>query len=293
MAYNTRGSQILGNFDFNSAPPRVIGANLANSEFSNVPSDQSTFVSGWGTQPPLMLGTQFTTYDGRVFKYVELADTTALAAGDLIVPYTASAAGTSAATSSTDSTVVTATMASVLAGQYRGGYLLCTVGTGLGQTRRIVDNSATVGGVVTFYLERAYGTALASATVIATNPYRVKQLPASLTGGVPILGVAHHTITAATAANGRYNGGVSYFGWMQTAGFCERIKFTGNTVPASANESLGLVASTTPGTAIQWVKTTTIHLFPFAVMHESWAPSGGSPVQAPGSVSGTLVACSG
>lgn len=293
MAYNTRGSQILGNFDFCSAPPRSIGANLFNSEFQNVPSDQSTFVSGFGTSAPLMIGTQYTTYDGRVFKYIELADTTALTAGDLVVPYTASAAGTSAATSSTDTTIVTATMASVLANAFRGGYLLCTVGTGLGQTRRIVGNTATTSGSVTFYLERPFATALASATVIATNPYRVKQLPGSLTGGVPILGVSYGTVAAATAANGQYNGGISYFGWMQTAGFCERIKFTGNTVPASANESLGLVASTTAGTAIQWVKTTTIHLFPFAVMHESWAPSGGSAVTSPGAVSGTLVACSG
>lgn len=284
MAYNTRGTQILGNFDFCSAPPRTIGANLFNSEFQNVASDGSS-----GTTPPLQLGTVFTTYDGKAFKYVELADTTALAEGDLIIPYTNSASGTSAATSATDSTVVTATMASVLANQYRGGYLSCTVGTGLGQTRRIVGNTATTSGSVTFYLERAFGTALASATVIAHHPYRVKKLPGSLTGGQPIHGVSFGTITAATAANGQYNGGVSYFGWMQTGGHCSRINFKGNTIAATANQSLGLVASDTAGQAIQWVTTTTVHQFPFAVMD----PTFNAAITAPGSVSGTLVACTG
>jgi len=284
MAYNTRGSQILGNFDFCSAPPRVIGANLFNSEFQNVASDGSS-----GTTPPLQLGTMFTTYDGKTFKYVELADTTALAEGDLIIPYTNSASGTSAATSSTDSTVVTATMASVLANQYRGGYLSCTAGTGIGQTRRIVGNTATTSGSVTFYLERAFGTALASATVIAYHPYRVKKLPSSLTGGQPVHGVSFGAITAATAANGQYNGGVSYFGWMQTGGHCSRINYKGNSATAGANQSAGLVASDTAGQAVQWVTTSTVHHFPFAVMDPTYLTG----LTSVGSVSGTLVACTG
>jgi len=290
MPYNTRGSQILGNFDFNSAPPRVIGANLSNSEFQNVPSDQSTAITGYGTTAPLKWGTQYTTYDGRVFKYVELADTTALTEGDLIVPYTNSASGTSAATSATDSTVVTATMASVLANQYIGGFLSCTVGTGLGQTRRIVGNTATTSGSVTFYLERAFTTSLASATVIAYHPYRVKKLPGSLTAGVPISGVSYGAIAAATAANGQYNNGISYYGWMQVAGFCERVKFKAavDTVAATATQSLGLVASDTAGSAAQWVATLA-NVIPFGHM----VPTFNAAITAPGSVAAWLTNCQG
>lgn len=289
MAYNTRGSQILGNFDFCSAPPRTIGANLFNSEFQNVASDGST-----GTVSPLMIGTQYTTYDGRVFKYVELAENVALGEGDLIVPYTSSAAssGNSAATSLTDTTIVTATMASVLANQFRGGYLTCTAGTGIGQTRRVVGNTATTSGSVTFYLERPFATALSGGTVTAYNPYRVRKLPSSAVGaGVPVLGVSFGTITAATVVNGQYNGGVSYYGWMQTYGRCERITFSGTTTTtASLTQSLGLVAATSvAGAAIQWVATLQ-NTVPFGHMDQIWATAVSGT---PGSVSGILTNCMG
>jgi len=289
MAYNTRGTAFHRNFDFNSHPPAVMGANLSNSEFQNVPSDQSTFITGFGTASPLMLGTQYTTYDGRVFKYMENADTVALTEGMLVVPYTDSALGSAVTTSSTDSTVVTATMVSVLANQYAGGYLCTVTGTGIGQTRRIVSNTATVSGSVTFQLERAFATAVGSTCgAYAYHPYRIRQSPTNTVACQPITGVSYSSIAAATAANGQYNSGISYYGWIQTAGFCERVLTSGAMVAATATVPVSLVPSTVAGKAILQVATLANN-FPFGTLALPFNRS----LSDPGSVSAFLTNCQG
>lgn len=292
MANNTRGQVRTDNWDYNAAPSRAIGTNLFNSEYQNV---STTDVAGGF--PPLKLGTQFNTYDGRVFRYIESVGQSGfnldLAEGDLLVP-TASFALTAIAVSATDSTILTATSTSqVYANQFRGGYLFLSSATGIGQTRRVVANSAAAAsGTVTIYLDRAFTTAPASSPAgMLWHPYRMIQLPNAAVIGDAISGISYGTITQPASATPFYAGGRSYYGWMQVAGFCEYVKLTGNlVVPVDTRSALLTVSATAGKAQIVTTGATADKLAAFGIVPR---PVGLGAVTSPGGTPAVLFACQG
>ena len=191
-----------------------------------------------------MVGSKFTSGDGREFVLVQNG-ATALIAGNIIqspAVVSANFVGLSPATVATtgysvslgaiaaaigDKTIQLATGATaVLANQFAGGYLNVTTSTGLGQTMKIASNTAastTAAFMVT--LEDPFTTATASTSryTLTLNPYGSKNgtylyshgvivSPASTLTGVPV-GATCYPIPATSAT-------VLSYGFLQTKGPC-------------------------------------------------------------------------
>lgn len=94
---------------------------------------------------------------------------------------------------------VEVTIASIAANKYQGGYLITTRGTGLGDTYRIIGNTATdtpATGNLRIQLAEPLKVALTGATglTIATSPYN--DLAASATTSTTVTGVLMSTTTS-------------------------------------------------------------------------------------------------
>lgn len=287
MADNSRSRYLQDNFDYLCGEPKAMGAGLWLNEFQNAVTD-----GGVGVYQRLKPGTTSPqTFDGRRFRYVEISGG-AVAEGDLLVP-AAHVGATAAATSATDNLTITCTIGSTIyANQFRGGYMYCSIGTGLGYRRRIVNNqAATSGATATFQIERPFPTDLSGATLRIWHPHRMIQMPSAATGpGDQVSGVSFGAVSA-PVSTGWYAGGTSYYGWMQIAGSCDAIKFTGSIVLETAAIPVGLVpAASVAGTAQQQVVTPVTQVV-FAVMDRCL---GITPIiSSPGLVSGTLIGCTG
>lgn len=111
--------------------------------------------------PKYPVGFGFKRADGNIFRYVQLS-ATAVNAGQLVGPTTASGGAAYGAlvmvapasaqvvpgepnitAGSAGSHYIEATISSIAADKYRGGHLMLTRGTGLGETYRIKGNTAT------------------------------------------------------------------------------------------------------------------------------------------------------
>lgn len=202
MEHNTRR---VTSTQFNSyhSPPGDLPVSEAprDSRYQNIAAPASQTA----TPPilPIELGTQFETFDGRVFKFVLNSGSGALAEGELVTFDTP--IDTDTLSSSTDLYEVTNPGASMTINQYRGFYLTINDGTGEGQTRRIAGNDAT-----TFFLEEPLTVALAVADSdgLVWHPYSVEKTATGIT--VPVTGVSIGTIAAAQ------------YGWIQCYGLCEQ-----------------------------------------------------------------------
>ena len=191
-----------------------------------------------------MVGSKFTSGDGREFVLVQNGDT-ALTAGHIIqTPAVVSAnfVGLSPATTSTTGYLaglgpIAATIGgkviqlatgatAVLANQFAGGFLNVVESTGIGQTLKIVSNTAAATtAAFSVVLEDPFTTATASTSrySLTLNPYGSKNgtylyshgvivSPASTLTGVPV-GATCYPIPATTAT-------VLSYGLLQTKGPC-------------------------------------------------------------------------
>jgi hypothetical protein len=214
-----------------------------------------------------MVGSKFTTGDGREFVLVQNG-AAALIAGNVIqspAVVSANFVGLSPATTSTTGyaaslgpiaaaiggkVIQLATGATaVLANEFAGGYINVVESTGLGQTMKISSNTAaSTTSAFSVVLEDPFTTATASTSryTLTLNPYGSKNgtaltthgvivVPATTMTGVPI-GVTCYPIPASTST-------VLSYGFIQTKGFCA--------VAAGATVALGLDVGVPDDTAGQ------------------------------------------
>lgn len=185
-----------------------------------------TFQSSNDLNLATVVGTRWTTSDGRELMIVS-AGATAINTAGLLVQDAAiqsnyqgiavaafqaySANGNIAAVVSVGTNAT-----SILANQYQGGYLMVDSGPGIGQTLRIASNTAISSGTSgTFTLEDGPNTALTtSSTVCILPPHGANVIlnPTTPTGAVA--GVTLYPIGAGAAAGGTSG----TFAFVQTKG---------------------------------------------------------------------------
>lgn len=162
------------------------------------------------------LGTRRVRWDGRVFRYGKATNIVSVRHFGLKF-YGQIADGASAniaAASAIGATTITITKAGVVANEYRGGYV--TMFTTPVQSRGIVSNLATNGGVVVLTLDEPLTTALVAASTFTEalpNPYGNLRLTAGPSGGMSgndYSSVAGIPCAITTVAD--------YFLWIQTWG---------------------------------------------------------------------------
>lgn len=166
--------------------------------------------------PKYPIGQGFTRADGNIFRYGHVG--TATNAGQLVGPTTASGGATYGAavvvtpTSATQeqseypifpgqvgSHYVEVTIAAIAANKYQGGYLIVTRGTGLGETYRIIGNTATdnpTTGKLHIKLNEAIKVAFTAATGIIIVPSMFTDMAASATSSTQVSGVLMSTTTS-------------------------------------------------------------------------------------------------
>lgn len=227
MPYNSRISDITrGNFAWNGPPPAFMGEDIYNSRYQDI--------TGTGDYQALMIGTQYQTWDRRVFAYVKYTDAGAsAAAGNVLGPLAnTTLTDITGFSNASDAPYVEDTAATWTPGAFVGFWCNIGTGTGLGQTRRIIGNTAT-----RLWLERAFVTAPdTTSDLIIWSPYSTRLTPAASGITQRVSGVSIGAITTAQ------------YGWMQTYGVCERVIvdaiLTSNNLicPSAATAGTGLMA---------------------------------------------------
>lgn len=154
--------------------------------------------------------------DGNRFRYVNVG--TATNQGKLVGPTTSSGGATYGAITvvapasgvivpqeypvtpgAVGSHYIQATIASIAANKYQGGYIILTGGTGLGQTYRIVGNTATgTPTSTTLYIQlaEALQTAVTANTGVIIVPSMFTDLAATATTSPQVTGVLMATTTS-------------------------------------------------------------------------------------------------
>lgn len=210
--------------------------------------------------PKYPVGQGFTRADGNVFRYAHVG--TATNAGQLVGPTTASGGATYGAAvvvasasaiveqaeyplqpGQVGSHYVEVTIAAIAANKYQGGYLIVTRGTGLGETYRIVGNTATntpATGNLHIKLAEPIKVALTATTGVIIVPSIFTDCTVSATTSTQVAGVLMSTTTS-----------TNLWAWICTRGVvaCAEdatIPVTaGNQITASANTagSYGVLAN--------------------------------------------------
>lgn len=174
-------------------------------------------VTAANSAPKYPVGQGFTRADGNVFRYCHVG--TAANAGQLVGPTTASGGATYGAAvvvASASATVeqaeypilpgqvgshyVEVTIASIAVNKYQGGYLVTTRGTGLGETYRIVGNTASgnpTTGVLHIKLAEPIKVALTVSTGLIIVPSMFTDCAATATSSTQVTGVLMSTTTSA------------------------------------------------------------------------------------------------
>lgn len=167
--------------------------------------------------PKYPIGQGFTRADGNVFRYGNIG--TATNAGKLVGMTTSSGGATYNAVTvvapasaviveaerpitpgSVGSHYVEVTVAAIAANKYEGGYLIVTRGTGVGETYRIVGNTATdnpATGNVRIQLYEAIKVAFTASTGTIIVPSVFTDLAATATSSAQATGVLMSTTTSA------------------------------------------------------------------------------------------------
>lgn len=233
--------------DFKSSPIELFGVN------GGVTSTDASLAT--------LVGTKFTSADGRVFALVQNAGV-ALVAGNVIqgpVSIGANHTGLTLSTAAIGAKTISVTMGGTLctANQYQGGFLVVSAGTGLGQTLRIASHPAgTSSGVVVFTLEDALSVATAtndSKGSLTLNPYGSQYGTDVRTSGVvispttatgPTIGVSITPIPASTAT-------VPSYGFIQTNGPVACLNISGTAIGLDVMPGSG-----TAGSCITYVAAT-------------------------------------
>lgn len=176
------------------------------------------------------LGTEIRLNDGRILKYFQANE--AVTIGDCLVILLPDVTQTNlTAATATTSTTVTDT-GTFTAARYDGAreeyYYATNGGTGPGQVRRIISNTADA-----LTIDNAPDTALDTTTDGVTfSPFRWEMSDAATE---QVCGVSLGTVSAGN------------FGWAQKKGFCPLVQFAGDTNAAAAYQ--GLVPTATDGVA--------------------------------------------
>lgn len=166
--------------------------------------------------PKYPIGWRISRADGNIFRYAYVG--TATNAGHLVGQTTTSGGATYGAAvvvapasaviveaerpitpGSVGSHFVEVTIASIAANKYQGGYLVVTRGTGLGETYRIVGNTATntpATGNLRIQLAEPIKVALTAATGIIIVPSIYNDLAAATTTTTSVAGVLMSTTTS-------------------------------------------------------------------------------------------------
>lgn len=177
--------------------------------------------------PKFPVGQGFTRADGSVFRYAYYG--TATNAGNLVGATTASGGATYAAAivvapasavavaaespilpGQVGSHYVEVTIASIAANKYQGGYLITTRGTGVGDTYRIIGNTATdnpATGNLRIQLNEAIKVAFVASTGIIIVPSSFNDLADTTTTATQVAGVSMSTTTS-----------TNLWGWVCTRG---------------------------------------------------------------------------
>jgi hypothetical protein len=252
MTNTTTGASPGRNFLVRGSDSQLPTEALQDSRYQGVASDGSV----GGYFPALPLGYKMETYDGRVFRFVENASAVAFVEGNTLIQIS-DVTMTAASTDATGTIITgTAPAATQYLNEHAGSYAYISVGTGEGVSRRIMSNSASVLSAtgMTLTLERSIGASLSTLTIIIHSPWRMRLSDASspvapmVASGISqnIAGISFGAVPAVTGSGMFVSGGVSYFGWMQTKGFCEKVLLTASAVvSASGLLSGGLVGSAT------------------------------------------------
>lgn len=243
MANSTIGTVKGRNFLVPHNVSQIPTEALQDSRYQNLASNNFT------TVPAFPLGSKVETFDGRVFRYIENGTSTAFAEGSVLTNI-AIATMTAASTSADGLTITgTAPGATQYLDEHVGSYAYISVGTGEGVARRIVANSASVASTagMTIQLERSIGASLSSLTIILVSPWRMRLAPTGIVGRAK--GVSFGIVAAQTGSGVYVAGGVSYYGWMQTRGTCEKVLVTAASPAASAVSGALTVSATVAGSA--------------------------------------------
>lgn len=185
----------------------IVGQMMAGADIDVTRADSA---------PKYPIGQGFTRADGNVFRYGNVG--TATNAGQLVGPTTASGGATYGAavvvTSASaiaeqaefpilpgqvGSHFVEVTIAAIAANKYQGGYLVCTRGTGLGETYRIIGNTATntpATGNLHIRLAEPIKVALTASTGLIIVPSMFTDMAAVATSSPQVAGVLMSTTTS-------------------------------------------------------------------------------------------------
>lgn len=191
--------------------------------------------------PKYALGFLLVRADGNRYRYSNIG--TACNAGKLVGQTTASGGATYGAAvvvapasavavpsetpvlaGQVGSHYVEVTIAGIAANKYEGGYLVTTRGTGLGETYRIIGNTATndpATGNLRIQLADAIKVALTASTGIMIVPSVFTDLAATTTTSAQATGVLASTTTS-----------TNIYAWVQTRGIAGCAEDATNTVTA-------------------------------------------------------------
>jgi len=215
--------------------------------------------------PKYPAGQGFTRADGNVFRYAHVG--TAANAGQLVGQTTASGGATYGAAVVVASASATAepsenpilpgqvgshfvelTISSIAANKYQGGYLVTTRGTGLGETYRIIGNTASgtpTTGVLHVRLAEPIKVALTATTGIIIVPSIFTDLAASATTSTTVTGVLMSTTTS-----------TNLWAWVCTRGVVGCVE--DNTVPVTAGNQIVASGNTAGAYAVLTNNGTTV-----------------------------------
>ena len=168
------------------------------------------------TAPKYPVGQGFTRADGNVYRYAHVG--TATNAGKLVGPTTSSGGATYGAAvvvasayavavqaeypilpGQVGSHYVEVTIAAIAANKYQGGYMVTTRGTGLGETYRIVGNTATdnpATGNLRIKLAEPLRVAVDATTGVIIVPSIFTDCAATTTSSPQVAGVLQATTTS-------------------------------------------------------------------------------------------------
>lgn len=177
--------------------------------------------------PKYAAGVGFYDGDGKIFRYAHVG--TAANAGQLVGPTTASGGATYGAAvvvapasavavqseypvlpGQVGSHFVEVTISSIAANKYQGGYLVVTRGTGVGETYRIIGNTATntpATGNLRIQLQQALKVALTVSSGLIIVPNMYTDCAVTATSSPQACGVLMSTTTS-----------TNLWAWVQTRG---------------------------------------------------------------------------
>lgn len=244
MSNSTRGTKLRRNRNWQP---------LYNFPTENIYQSRHQNCDSSGTNgilaPRYALGMRVEGPTGEVYRFIENDSSTAFAEGTVLSQKTVTTI-TSATTDATGMIITGTFTSTTYADEWAGGYATIRAGTGKGPSVKIEFNDAvTAAASGTMTLDRSIGASLSGLTIAIRHPWRMQLTPAVITNKVH--GVSIGVVSAQSATGGMYNttGGISYFGWAQTAGICPRVLITATSPIASALSGLLTTSASVAGSA--------------------------------------------